>query len=107
MDDKRTSKQRGAVIAVLFVLLLLLPTLYVASSGPAARLASHSHISWETYEVAYYPIMVAIHWWPWAVDALSRYQAWCGGAVYLEADQFGGGIAPAFETEPSEECGSD
>ncbi len=59
MDTNKPDKKRGGCAAVV-VVLALLPILYVASIGPAVRLATRGIISLEAINVIYAPISWAM-----------------------------------------------
>lgn len=55
MDEKRKPvKKAGPILALL---LLLLPVLYVASAGPAAKLVVNRRLNWDTYNAIYAPLL--------------------------------------------------
>ena len=70
MNGKRSSKKSGAAVAVL---LLLLPVLYVASSGPANRLVCTGRVSEQTFNLFYAPLLWAAYSSETALDILTAY----------------------------------
>ena len=61
MDEKPTKPGGRATAPIVAVALVLLPTLYVLSVGPAFALWQAGWIGWErkaTLEAVYYPIIV-------------------------------------------------
>ena len=48
------------VVAALAILLVVLPSLYVLSIGPAVRLLYYDWISRETYQTVYYPAILMV-----------------------------------------------
>jgi hypothetical protein len=54
MDENRKPKKKAG--AILALVLLLLPFLYMASAGPAMALCTHRKIPCDTYFFVYAPV---------------------------------------------------
>jgi hypothetical protein len=67
MGARRKSRGRGAVIAGM--VLILLPVLYILSTGPVLWLWSNSYLSNEAIKTAYTPLFSVIARSEWAKEA--------------------------------------
>jgi hypothetical protein len=79
MDDRPTKRERAsgaALVAVLFVVLFLLPVLYVLSIGPAAWLVNTGRLNFDEGSVTvrfYTPLLLAAECCPPVDDSLQWY----------------------------------
>ena len=72
MKDGRKGSGCAVVLIIGFVLVLL-PTIYVLSVGPAVRLCDDGHFSRETLHWIYHPIAVAELKSTWFMVAIESY----------------------------------
>jgi hypothetical protein len=76
MDQKCESKKGGGTVVVAVVLTaLLLPTVYVASAGPAAVMVVKGRISFDIYSATYAPLLTIEQWLPRASRAMDWWRS--------------------------------
>jgi hypothetical protein len=73
MRSPSATRRSGACLAIALGLALLLPVLYMASVGPAARLVVDGRVSNRAYRVAYGPLQQAANCWGPTSKVLDRY----------------------------------
>ena len=71
--EEREQKSRGAGCAIVGVVLILLPVLYILSAGPAFWLWGRGSLSDDAVEMIYAPLYFASDHSEWANDAFSWY----------------------------------
>ena len=69
---KEHEEKRGLGCAITGIVLILLPMLYVLSSGPLAWCLDHGYVSGNSFRVFYYPLVCLSGWSP----ALESLWAW-------------------------------
>ncbi len=78
MRDDREPGRGGAGVAILLVVVLfLLPPLYILSCGPAVALMTRGYLSEGTFDIVYYPLILASQNSDWIERHLEWYaQLW-------------------------------